>query len=1365
MRTNLLSISFARVAPAFFLALAGSILSPAAQAQVTNWNAARDFYFDSTNYVQRGGSWAGANAPSAAGQAWGYYAVNANWHVEYPKEIGVYFPPGADQNKNQSLIPLATYQPLGAGQGKLASDDAFEAIGGAGLAVYALNPSVGVGRPFVGYYSQAWGDPSTWTASPGYGTPYENLGGLILQSSWLNGTEASGGEGICTLVTWKAPSAGTYDFTGSFLVANNNGPNPVNGAQTSLAIVDSQGGTPLPRTVVLQGTYNPFTFRKILNQGDVVQFQVGTAYQLGAMVGLNVDVNLVPGSITSWNALRDFYFDSTNYAQNGGSWAGATNPLATAGGSAWGYYAANCNKDGEFPSQIGTYFPSGNNTAANQVLYALANYQPLGAGQAQIAGGVDGSGDAYDPTGGFGFARYEDKFDWKVSLGAFAKPWFDGAPGFSTDAKGGIWMQAGLSNQSDREGICPVVTWTAPVSGIYDFKGSFQIGNNGSGAGASIAIVDSRGGAPLPRLSAVMGMDYPFSFRRVLSQGDVVQIQVGSDYKIGAAVGLNADVTLVQEVLNNAYRDFYLSPTASGWTGATNPSGAKTNWGYYAANVNGYEFFPTNIGSYFTPDLSGSGSQSLYKYSSASPLGSATPVGVSGFTAAGGANFAYYSDIYGWTSSLGRFESSSGWFDGAPGYSQGLSNLIWMKAGLGGQADRPGIEGIAPVLAWKAPSSGSYTFTGRWVAGNQSGKGASVAIVDSLNGTPQSRTSLAPNEVNSFSFTKSYSAGDVVQFQVGSDFKTANAVGLDLNVNQRIDSLINLTGSTALAFSGSGVTPSLTVLGSSNSPTYSYVGVDGTTYGPSSNAPTARGRYRVTATTASEDAWSSSIHNFEYSVGTFNAFKDFWWNRAPGLADWTDPVQALAQGRSQATPTTMNGWSYGSINCTAANITDANVNRNFQSLGGSSYSDAGPSWSYNSGDGSRSGTQVSWSASNRANGYLALTPSAGAGSADGLAPALRWTAPADGKYRFKGEFRSQSGAMNVAIQTLGNPDLDDNATFLDRTTVAAGASQAFDTVQDVVAGQTVTWVVGSDGASDGDVMLLSANVDQVTPLTISGVVVANKDYDGSTSATLSGTSTLVGVLPGHDVSLTNLAVAFNSANAGIQGVTVTAGLTGADAAIYTLSMPTDVTGLISKATPTIFSAPTATAITQGQTLASSILSGGTASVGGTFAWTTDSTAPGSSGSYPVTFTPTDGANYNTATTSVSVTVNSAAPTGASFTSWRGSSPASAALLQNYAFGAASPSSTLSQSSLPSSAVVSEKLVLTYYVRQEATNPNLVVPQLSTDLASPGNWADLGSSSIATISTDNVDGVQVVKKTASVPVDSTPRKFLRLKIQE
>ena len=58
-------------------------------------------------------------------------------------------------------------------------------------------------------------------------------------------------------------------------------------------------------------------------------------------------------------------------------------------------------------------------------------------------------------------------------------------------------------------------------------------------------------------------------------------------------------------------------------------------------------------------------------------------------------------------------------------------------------------------------------------------------------------------------------------------------------------------------------------------------------------------------------------------------------------------------------------------------------------------------------------------------------------------------------------------------------------------------------------------------------------------------------------------------------------------------------------------------------------------------MSNSTLSGGTASVPGTFAWTTPSTVPTASGSYGVTFTPTDTSNYNSVTTDVSVTVNSA----------------------------------------------------------------------------------------------------------------------------
>ena len=90
-------------------------------------------------------------------------------------------------------------------------------------------------------------------------------------------------------------------------------------------------------------------------------------------------------------------------------------------------------------------------------------------------------------------------------------------------------------------------------------------------------------------------------------------------------------------------------------------------------------------------------------------------------------------------------------------------------------------DGIAAVLTWSAPETGVYTFAGQFIAANQPGNGAAVAIVDSLGGTALlSRTVLNPNASQSFSFTASYTAGDVVQFQVGSDFKIGNAVGLQV---------------------------------------------------------------------------------------------------------------------------------------------------------------------------------------------------------------------------------------------------------------------------------------------------------------------------------------------------------------------------------------------------------------------------------------------------------------------------------------------------------------------------------------------------------------------------------------------------------
>jgi VCBS repeat-containing protein len=99
----------------------------------------------------------------------------------------------------------------------------------------------------------------------------------------------------------------------------------------------------------------------------------------------------------------------------------------------------------------------------------------------------------------------------------------------------------------------------------------------------------------------------------------------------------------------------------------------------------------------------------------------------------------------------------------------------------------------------------------------------------------------------------------------------------------------------------------------------------------------------------------------------------------------------------------------------------------------------------------------------------------------------------------------------------------------------------------------------------------------------------------------------------------------------------------ADSANYnTVVGSVDVT--VNKATPSVTDWPTAGDITEGQTLADSILSGGSASVPGTFSFETPSTAPGvGTSSQNVIFTPTDSANYNSVTGTVSVTVISAGP--------------------------------------------------------------------------------------------------------------------------
>ncbi|MBU6182465.1 MAG: DNA/RNA non-specific endonuclease [Verrucomicrobia bacterium] len=104
------------------------------------------------------------------------------------------------------------------------------------------------------------------------------------------------------------------------------------------------------------------------------------------------------------------------------------------------------------------------------------------------------------------------------------------------------------------------------------------------------------------------------------------------------------------------------------------------------------------------------------------------------------------------------------------------------------------------------------------------------------------------------------------------------------------------------------------------------------------------------------------------------------------------------------------------------------------------------------------------------------------------------------------------------------------------------------------------------------------------------------------------------------------------------------------------------TVVVAKGTPTITQAPSASPIVSGNSLATSTLSGGNASIAGAFAWTHPNTIPPlGTGNFSVTFTPADSGNYTTANTSAAVTVSALPST---FESWASS--------QGLAGGNASP---------------------------------------------------------------------------------------------
>jgi glucuronoarabinoxylan endo-1,4-beta-xylanase len=145
---------------------------------------------------------------------------------------------------------------------------------------------------------------------------------------------------------------------------------------------------------------------------------------------------------------------------------------------------------------------------------------------------------------------------------------------------------------------------------------------------------------------------------------------------------------------------------------------------------------------------------------------------------------------------------------------------------------------------------------------------------------------------------------------------------------------------------------------------------------------------------------------------------------------------------------------------------------------------------------------------------------------------------------------------------------------------------------------------------------------------------------GGTLPTLTGT--LTGVVNSDAITATYGTTATASSPAGSYAITATLVDPSSKLPNYTVTNTPGTLKILTASSVTTW--PTAAALTYGQALSASALTGGAASVPGGFAWTSPTTVPKVGGpAQSVTFTPTDTADYAPMTGTVPVTVSKVTP--------------------------------------------------------------------------------------------------------------------------
>ena len=161
---------------------------------------------------------------------------------------------------------------------------------------------------------------------------------------------------------------------------------------------------------------------------------------------------------------------------------------------------------------------------------------------------------------------------------------------------------------------------------------------------------------------------------------------------------------------------------------------------------------------------------------------------------------------------------------------------------------------------------------------------------------------------------------------------------------------------------------------------------------------------------------------------------------------------------------------------------------------------------------------------------------------------------------------STSSSFSSGVGTSSSPIVVGSSGTISSTTIYVRLSSTASVGTTIYNSKNI--VLSSSGASSVNVVTAaSGNSVSTKSLTISGAAAQNKTYDGTTTATITGT--LNGVV-GSDVVNLSLSGTFASANVGTGiSVTSTSTISGASSSNYTLTQPTGLSANITKANQTI----------------------------------------------------------------------------------------------------------------------------------------------------------------------------------------------------